>query len=126
LPILRLVLFFNVIFYVFFFCGDVTIIWGCHAVQLGKYLQTFRSIAVPNAFVSAVKPFLDWLALKTKALGSIILRNFGKYWRSLTTHPHSNTAGKTSYIEKNRGALLAKFVIRNQPPPAKRLSSLCL
>jgi hypothetical protein len=74
------------------------IIWGCHAVTLGKYLQTFRSIAAPNAFASAVRPFLGRLALKMKALVPIILRNFGKYWRSITTYPHSNTAGKTSYI----------------------------
>jgi hypothetical protein len=74
------------------------IIWGCHAVPFGKYLQMFRSITAPNAFVFAVKPFLGWLVLKVKALGSIILRNFGKYCRSVTTYPHNNTAGKTSYI----------------------------
>jgi hypothetical protein len=70
----------------------------CHTMPLGKYLQTFWSIAAPNAFVSVVKPFLGWLALKMKALGYIILRNFSKYWKSVTTYPHINTNEKTSHI----------------------------
>lgn len=73
-------------------------ILGCHTVPLVEYLSKCRRNAAPNAFVSAVKLFLGSLTLKMKRLGSVIFRNFGKYWRSVTTYPHNNTVGKTSYF----------------------------